>query len=105
MKIPEIRICPVREWFRLLDEHSISVERTAAIICSSFNAAENKLPPIHLVSYFDDVDIWSSPHYHPNPLVFRMLLDCLDMPGDSDRLDLLTSINRRSYRNRPREGG
>lgn len=51
-----------------------------------------------------DGAIWKSAHYHPNMLVFRMLLECMDIPVSQRETDLLISINRHAYENSGRKG-
>lgn len=54
---------------------------------------------VHRYFAISDKDIWESPHYHPNPLVFRMISECLNMPVDDEQVDRLITINRLAFRN------
>lgn len=54
---------------------------------------------VHRYYALSDKEIWESPHYHPNPLVFKMVSECLNMPVDDVLLDRLITINRMAFRN------
>lgn len=46
----------------------------------------------------DDMAVWRNPHYHPNMLVFAMLMDAFDLPISDEEKDLLLYTNQKAFR-------
>lgn len=46
----------------------------------------------------DDMPTWQNPHYHPNMLVFAMLMDAFDLPISDEEKDLLLYTNQNAFR-------
>lgn len=73
---------------------------TVYVCCDSGMSRSSAISAVvHRYFAISDKDIWESPHYHPNPLVFRMISECLNMPVDDEQLDRLITINRLAFRN------
>lgn len=154
---PLIQIHPIKQLYDILAEETGYLQNAVAILCTSYEVQESRVPIPHITEVFDDVDreivgrslsaeagrriarfirqidpeievvhvccdsgmsrssaiaavihryfamsdssIWESPHYHPNPLVFKLLSECLDMPVENELLDRLITINRLAFRN------
>lgn len=154
---PSIQIYPIRQLYEILANAPHHPGNAVAILCSSYEVQDSRIPIPHIVEIFDDVDqdipgrslsreaalrispfikqidseietvyvccdsgmsrssaisavvhryfaisdkdIWESPHYHPNPFVFRMISEFLNMPVDDEQLDRLITINRLAFRN------
>lgn len=46
----------------------------------------------------DDMAVWRNPHYHPNMLVFAMLMDAFDLSISDEEKDLLLYTNQKAFR-------
>lgn len=159
---PIICICPIKQLYTMLSNEPDGVENVVAILSSSFQVQDDRVPIHHITEIYDDVDreipgrslspaaayrianfikaidsnvemvfvccdsgmsrssaiaavvrryfglsdsvIWDSPHYHPNPLVFKLLSEYLDMPVDDALLDRLIAMNRLAFRNAIKRG-
>ena len=74
--------------------------KTVFVCCDSGMSRSSAIAAVvHRFYGINDSAIWNSPHYHPNPFVFRLLLECLDMPVDDAIIDRLIAINRLSFKN------
>ena len=53
---------------------------------------------IHLYFGMDDMHIWENPAYQPNPWVFTLLCEALDIPMTDNMLDFRTETNHYAFR-------
>ena len=54
-----------------------------------------------VVRYFggDDLGIWDSPHYRPNPLVYRLTCEALGIEVTDEDITYLVEINEKTFDN------
>lgn len=45
----------------------------------------------------DDMAVWRNPHYHPNMLVFAMLMDALNLSISDEEKDFLLYSNQKAF--------
>lgn len=66
------------------------------------DAGESRSPAVAaaLCRYFemDDAPIWQNPHYHPNMLVFTMLMEAFNLPISDEEIDFLLYTNQKAFR-------
>lgn len=78
---------------------------TIFVCCDSGMSRSSAIAAVvHRFYGISDSAIWDSPHYHPNPFVFRLVSECLDMPVDDALVDRLIAINRLSFKNAIQRG-
>ena len=74
----------------------------ADVLYCCCNAGESRSPAVAaaVMRYFglDDLQVWKSPHYHPNMLVFEMLEDALDVEVSDEEKDYRSYINQKVFR-------
>ena len=46
----------------------------------------------------DDMAVWRNPHYHPNMLVFAMLMDAVNLSISDEEKDYLLYTNQKAFR-------
>lgn len=46
----------------------------------------------------DDMAVWRNPHYHPNMLVFAMLMDAFNLSISDEEKDYLLYTNQKAFR-------
>ena len=51
---PAIRICPIKQLYGILEQAELP--HTVAVLSSSFDVRESRVPIPHIVEIFDDVD-------------------------------------------------
>lgn len=79
--------------------------KTVYVCCDSGMSRSSAIAAVvHRFYGISDSAIWGSPHYHPNPFVFRLVSECLDMPVDDALVDRLIAINRLSFKNAIQRG-
>lgn len=71
------------------------------------DAGESRSPAVAaaVMRYFglDAASIWHDAHYHPNMLVFTMLMDAFDLTICDEEKDMLLYTNQKAFRDAIRE--
>lgn len=66
------------------------------------DAGESRSPAVAAAAMrylgMDDMAVWRNPHYHPNMLVFAMLMDAFGLSISDEEKDLLLYTNQKAFR-------
>ena len=73
----------------------------ADVLYCCCDAGESRSPAVAaaVMRYFglDDMQVWENPHYHPNMLVFEMLMDAFNMSISDAEKDYLLYTNQKAF--------
>lgn len=95
--------CPGRS-FSQMDATAFAdfVKNLEADVLYCCDAGESRSPAVAVavMRYFglDDMQVWQNPHYHPNMLVFAMLMDAFNLSISDEEKDYLLYANQRAFR-------
>jgi hypothetical protein len=80
---------------------NIGPEIEVVYVCCDSGISRSSAIAAAVCRYFGipDDTIWENPRYQPNPLVFQMLCECLDIPVEDALLDFLIGTNRQAFHN------
>lgn len=70
---------------------------TLFICCDSGESRSTAMAAaISRYSGFDEMKIWKNPHYHPNPLVYKLLCDAFGIPVSDKEVAEKVAINNKA---------
>lgn len=75
-----------------------SLTDTLFVCCDSGESRSSAMAAaIMRYNGFDDMAIWKNPHYHPNPLVYRMLCNAFAITVSDDELSEKLLANQKAF--------